>query len=124
LIRPLFLEAGVALTEMVELYALAALDGKSVKLGWHKDRPAGGGIHSFQLPLLDGDCFHELVPASHLRELTDSEIRARNAGGEGMPGAIQIALNRGDVLLRNPSILHRGFNPRGDERLTIVGTYT
>jgi hypothetical protein len=123
LVRPLFQAVTIDVERLIELSALIATNGKSVKLGWHKDRPATGGRHAFQLPLLNGDAFHELVPGSHDRALTEAEVTARNAGGDGMPGAISIKLDRGDILLRSPFVLHRGYNPQGVERLTLVGTY-
>lgn len=123
LLRPLFMDIGVQVARIVELSALIATNSRPVKLGWHKDRPPQNGIHSFQLPLLPGDRFHELVPGSHTRDLTAVEIAARNAGGSDMPGAVTIDLDVGDILLRSPFILHRGYNAHGVERLTIVGTY-
>ena len=124
IMRRRFGDIETAVGELVELAALVAKNGKPVKLGWHKDRPQAGGRHAFQLPLLAGDRFHELVPGSHSRDLTQGEIAARNAGGETMPGCVTIELAIGDVLLRSPFILHRGYNQHGINRLTIVGAYS
>ena len=123
-LRPLFIDIGVQAETIQELSALIASNSRAVKLGWHRDRPPGNGRHAFQLPLLPGDHFHELVPGSHIRDLTDSEIAVRNAGGTHMPGAVAIELAIGDILLRSPLIFHRGYNPDGTERVTLVGTYT
>ncbi|MCB0095374.1 MAG: hypothetical protein KDE46_06610 [Caldilineaceae bacterium] len=123
LIPPLYAMQNVQVERLVEVALLIATQSRPVKLGWHRDRPPESGAHSFQLPLLPGDHFHELVPGSHSRELTAAEIAARNAGGHNMPGAITIELAVGDLLLRSPLIFHRGFNEHGIERLTLVGTY-
>ncbi|MEZ4659228.1 MAG: hypothetical protein R2911_16825 [Caldilineaceae bacterium] len=80
LLKPLYAKLGIQVERLVELALLIATQSRPVKLGWHRDRPPANGIHSFQLPLLPGDRFHELVPGSHDRELTDAEIAARNAG--------------------------------------------
>ncbi|MEZ4870114.1 MAG: hypothetical protein R3C14_52785 [Caldilineaceae bacterium] len=122
-LRPLYTSIGVPVTRLVELSLLIATDARPVKLGWHRDRPPDHGIHSFQWPLLPGDHFHELVPGSHNRALTEGEIAARNAGGHEMPGAVTIELAVGDILLRSPLIFHRGYNEYGVGRLTLVGTY-
>ena len=124
LMRPLFSNINIAIHNLVELSALVANNAKPVKLGWHKDNIPGGGIHAFQIPLLPGDAFHQLVPGSQNRELIDDEITARNAGGQDMPGAVQIALDVGDVLIRSPFILHRGYNESGIDRFTIVGAFS
>lgn len=124
LVRPLFLTLGIAVGDLVELSALVANNARPVKLGWHKDNIPGGGRHAFQIPLLPGDAFHQLVPGSQNRELTDDEITARNAGGQHMPGAVQITLDVGDVLIRSPFILHRGYNETGIDRFTIVGAFS
>lgn len=121
LLVPLLTELGFGSGEIVDLSALIATESKPVKLSWHRDRPRNGGIHSFQIPLLPGDKFHQLVPGSHKRALTPEEISARNSGGRYMPEALAISLDVGDVLLRSPLILHRGYNERGVERLTLVG---
>lgn len=123
MLKPLYAGMGIQVERLVELALLIATQSRPVKLGWHRDRPPDSGIHSFQLPLLPGDRFHELVPRSHNRELTAAEIAARNAGGQDMPGAVNIELDVGDILLRSPLIFHRGYNENGIERLTIVGTY-
>jgi hypothetical protein len=111
--------------------------GKSVKLGWHRD---GGGTPakadeqaaldqdrrrscSFQAPLRPGDCFHELVPGTHCRPLSALEATARTDPKTPMPGAVAIHLEPGDLLLRHAKILHRGHNPQGVERRTLVGDY-
>jgi len=111
--------------------------GQSVKLGWHRD---GGGTDikpdeqqaldadpkrscSFQTPLKSGDRFHELVPGTHLRRLSDEESEARIRPGSRMPGAITIHLEPGDILFRHAKVLHRGYNPEGIERWTFVGDY-
>lgn len=128
------LNVDITCTDLGILFAGA---GQSVKLGWHRD--AGGTsmkpdeYHaleqdaerscSFQAPLKPGDNFHELVPGTHKRLLTPDEAEARIDPKCGMPGAIRIHLEPGDILFRHTKILHRGTNPEGKERWTFVGDY-
>lgn len=123
IVVPLFQTVAIAVDELVELYLLVAQAAHVVKLGWHRDAKVGDGIHSFQLPLLPGDNIHQVVPGTHARAINAAEIAARNAGGNAMPNAVRIELTVGDILLRSPFLLHRGYGLQGVDRLTLVGTY-
>ncbi|WP_420631446.1 hypothetical protein [Candidatus Leptofilum sp.] len=123
-VKPIFSNIGITVDKLEELYLLVAKTSQLVKLGWHRDAKVGNGIHSFQLPLLPGDNIHQIVPGTHLREINEAEILARNAGGKDMPNAIRIDLAAGDILLRSPFLFHRGYSVQGVERLTFVGTYS
>lgn len=123
-VKPVFKDIQVNVNELVELFLLITQAPNTVKLGWHKDKQRGNGVHSFQLPLLAGDNIHQLVPSTHIREINEAEVSARNAGGNAMPNAVRIDLAVGDILLRSPFILHRGYSLKGINRLTFVGTYS
>jgi hypothetical protein len=113
--------------------------------GWfHRDHP--GWIRSkddaarpdaamrhctLHLPLRPGDRFHELVPGTHRRPPVPDEFRpgsqeereARCDPDRTLPGAIRIELEPGDVLLRHPAVVHRGMNPEGRDRCTMLVAY-
>ncbi len=120
-IQPIIEQTGIDALILTDLYVLTAQAGHTVKLGWHKDVTTG--THAFQLPLLTGDNIHQLVPKTHLREMNEAEIVSRNSGGEQMPNAIKIELRVGDILLRSPTILHRGYTKNSPDRKTIVGRF-
>lgn len=129
IVRPIIARVAVKIHALVELYLLVAQRSHIVKLGWHRDAKVsdpvvGDGLHSFQLPLLPGDNLHQVVPGTHLREINEDEIAARNAGGNAMPNAIRVDLDVGDMLLRSPFLWHRGYGLQGVDRMTFVGTYS
>lgn len=78
----------------------------------------------FQAPLLPGDRFLQLVPGSHLQPATDVEISASNIAydGEDPPGLTTIELEPGDIVYRHTNTLHRGHNPDGIKRWTLVSS--
>jgi hypothetical protein len=78
----------------------------------------------FQTPLLPNDSFLHLVPRSHLRMATAGEIAASACGwdGETLPGLTTITLQPGDVVFRHTNTLHRGWNPKGLPRSTLISS--
>ena len=72
----------------------------------------------------------EYVPASHLRWDTPEEYAIRKAGGgqnnrsNAMPGALRLAAEPGDVVLFNPTGIHRGRYHADKLRRTLMLTYT
>lgn len=78
----------------------------------------------FQAPLLPGDRFLQLVPGSHLRPATDLEISAAQPAGDAgdPPGLVTIELEPGDIVYRHTNTLHRGHNPDGVMRRTLVSS--
>jgi hypothetical protein len=74
----------------------------------------------FNAPLLPGDRFLNIVPASHLRASTPDEIQASKAGDQAdMPGALAVELRPGDIAYYNANLWHRGWNPDGELRWTM-----
>ena len=73
---------------------------------------------------------NEYVPRSHLRWDTPEEYQIRLADGQknatsnGMPGAIRLTQQPGDVLAFNPMGLHRGRYHCDKPRRTLMLTYT
>ena len=79
----------------------------------------------FQAPLLPGDRFLQLVPGSHLRLASETEIRtaACDYSGDDPPGLKTIELEPGDIVYRHTNTLHRGQNPEGIRRLTLASSF-
>ena len=115
---------------------LAAGGGQSYRQAWHRDigKPGAedemdflarfhGQFVQFNAPLVSGDSFLQIVPASHLRVSTDSELRTAQdgatAGTEDMPDAMVVELEPGDIVFYNANLWHRGFNPEGKKRWTL-----
>ena len=75
----------------------------------------------FNAPLITGDRFLQIVPASHLRASTTSELRTAQDGSEAgdMPGAMMVELEPGDIVFYNANLWHRGFNLEGEQRWTM-----
>ena len=78
----------------------------------------------FQAPLLADDGFLQVVPCSHQRAATEAEIAASACGwdGEQLPGLITVELSPGDVVYRHTNMLHRGWNPKGLPRWTLISS--
>lgn len=116
---------------------LAGGGGEAYKQAWHRDigKPGApdeaeflqrthGKSVQFNAPLLAGDRFLNIVPASHLRASTAEEIRASQAGeAADMPGAMIVAVDPGDIVYYNANLWHRGWNPDGVERWTMHAAF-
>ena len=116
------------------LFGMLAGGGcKAYKQNWHRDlgKPGAGDeaeylqrhqghLAQFNAPLVEADHFLHIVPASHLRASTDTEIKASQAGEEGaMPGALVVELEPGDIVYYSANLWHRGWNPSGEKRWTM-----
>ncbi len=78
----------------------------------------------FNAPLLPGDHFLNIVPASHLRASTPAEIAAAKAGDQAqMPGAMVVEMEPGDIVYYNANLWHRGWNPEGGRRWSLHCAY-
>lgn len=100
---------------------------------WHRDlaRPGAddeaaflrrthGLSVQFNAPLLADDHFLHIVPQSHVRASLPEEIRASSLeDGEGMPQAMEVRLQPGDIVYYNANLWHRGWNPDGLPRRTL-----
>ena len=65
------------------------------------------------------------MPGSHHRRATEEETAAGAYPFEGdMPGEMPVQLEPGDVVLRHPNLIHRGFNPEGISRWTIIADFS
>lgn len=129
--------------------------GQPYLQAWHRDlgKPGApdeveylkkhhGRFVQFNAPLLPGDRYLNIVPASHLRASTKEEIAAsgfvhlpgvdpkvaptpdqikqileRDQGV--MPGAMTVELEPGDIAFYNANLWHRGWNPHGGIRWTM-----
>ena len=113
---------------------LAGGGGRPYCQAWHRDigKPGAadeadflarfhGHFVQFNAPLITGDRFLQIVPASHLRASTTSELRMAQGGSEAgdMPGAMMVELEPGDIVFYNANLWHRGFNPKGEQRWTM-----
>ena len=78
----------------------------------------------FQAPLTPEDRFLQVVPGSHLRAASEAEIAASAPGwdGEQLPGLTTVTLEPGDVVYRHTDMLHRGWNPKGTLRWTLISS--
>ncbi len=116
------------------LFGMLAGGGEQpYELAWHRDlgkpgdpdeanyyRRLQGLFVQFNAPLLPGDRFLNIVPASHLRASTAAEIEAAAAGVEAdMPDALIVELEPGDIVYYNANLWHRGWNPQGIKRWTM-----
>jgi nicotinamide N-methyltransferase len=125
--------------------------GKKYLLPWHRDLGKPGApdevahmaryhrrFVQFNAPLLAGDRFLHIVPASHRRASTPAEIAASSAGNglsddqkitqlatdRGvMPGAMEVVLEPGDITYYDANLWHRGWNPAGEPRLTLHAAF-
>ena len=117
------------------LLLLTSGAGQSYTLPLHRDNNAMGTpdeaewnqrLHGkqcyFQAPLQPHDNILQLIPGSHLRLATEEEIAASTLEGnvEEVEGIVPIALEPGDVVFRSTNTLHRGWNPEGVLRWTLV----
>lgn len=112
---------------------LAGGGGRAYTMAWHRDigKPGAadeveflqkhhGRSVQFNAPLLAGDHFLHIVPASHLRASTKDELAAAAAGDEAnMPDALVVELEPGDIAYYNANLWHRGWNPEGEKRWTL-----
>ena len=113
---------------------LASGGGQAYCQGWHRDlgRPGApdeaellrrfhGDFVQFNAPLVRGDRFLQIVPASHLRVSSQGELEAAAKGTEGaeMPGALTVELEPGDIVFYDANLWHRGWNPTGEKRWTM-----
>ena len=119
---------------------LAGGGGDAYRQAWHRDigKPGApdeveflarfhGHFVQFNAPLISGDRFLQIVPASHLRASTDSELWTAQDGAaaeiEDMPDAIVVELEPGDIVFYNANLWHRGFNPEGKKRWTLHAAF-
>ncbi len=112
---------------------LANGGGQAYEQRWHRDlcrsgeqdegvflRRHHGKVVQFNAPLLADDHFLQIVPNSHLRASTATEIEiAADARAGEMPGALIVPLEPGDVVYYDPNLWHRGWNPDGGQRWTM-----
>jgi len=113
---------------------LAGGGGRTYRQAWHRDigKPGAadevdflarfhGHFVQFNAPLITGDRFLQIVPASHLRASTASELQAAQDGPDAgdMPGATTLELEPGDIAFYNANLWHRGFNLEGEQRWTM-----
>ena len=116
------------------LFGMLASGGdQPYEQAWHRDlgKPGDpdeldyyqrleGNSVQFNAPLLPGDRFLNIVPASHLRVSTAAEIEAAAAGTEAdMPNAMVVELEPGDIVYYNANLWHRGWNPEGINRWSM-----
>ncbi len=116
------------------LFGMLAGGGEQpYRQAWHRDlgKPgdpdeAGflqrfhGRSVQFNAPLLPGDHFLNIVPASHLRASTPAEIEAAKAGDQAqMPEALVVEVEPGDIVYYNANLWHRGWNPEGGMRWSL-----
>ncbi|MBI1922636.1 phytanoyl-CoA dioxygenase family protein [Candidatus Poribacteria bacterium] len=79
---------------------------------------------SCQAPLLPGDRFLQIVPGSHARPVTKAEVETYRDNPHGnMPGQLTIELEPGDIVFRHAHTLHRGWNPEGKLRQTLLAGF-
>lgn len=116
---------------------LASGGGQAYLQGWHRDiakpgapdeveflRHHHGRFVQFNAPLLPGDKFLNIVPASHLRASTPAEIQASAAKeNPQMPGAMVVEVEPGDIAYYNANLWHRGWNPTGANRWTMHSAF-
>ena len=116
---------------------LASGGGEPYKQAWHRDlgksgepdeveflRRSHGEFVQFNAPLLPGDRFLNILPASHLRASTAVEVQASKAGEEGnMPEGMVVELDPGDIVYYNANLWHRGWNPDGVNRWTVHAAF-
>jgi nicotinamide N-methyltransferase len=112
---------------------LAGGGGKPYLQAWHRDlgkpgdpdeegflRRFHGRSVQFNAPLLPGDRFLNIVPASHLRASTPAELAAAAAGEQAqMPGNTVVEVEPGDIVYYNANLWHRGWNPEGRRRWSL-----
>jgi ectoine hydroxylase-related dioxygenase (phytanoyl-CoA dioxygenase family) len=90
--------------------------------------PSEAGVQ-MQIALAPSDDI-EVVPGSHLRWDTAEEFAIRRADGGrnatsgGMPGAVRVRMEAGDMAAFNPYGLHRGRYHLNRLRRTLMLTYT
>ncbi len=125
------LDAGLARHSLFGM--LASGGDQPYRQAWHRDigkpgapdeaeflRRHHGRFVQFNAPLLPGDRFLNIVPASHLRASTPEEIQASQEGEKArMPGAMEVELEPGDIAYYNANLWHRGWNPEGQKRWTM-----
>ena len=85
----------------------------------------------FNAPLLPSDACLQLVPASHRRGTTPLEREAAAATQMGdhsvamrhadAIGGVTITLEPGDIVFWDMLLVHRGWNPEGNPRMTLHG---
>jgi hypothetical protein len=125
--------------------------GEKYLQGWHRDLGKPGApdevaymavyhrrFVQFNAPLLPGDRFLNIVPASHTRASTAAEIAASSAGNglsdeeklsrldpaKGvMPNAMVVELEPGDIVYYDANLWHRGWNPASQLRQTLHAAF-
>lgn len=77
----------------------------------------------YNIPLLPDSSLH-LIPSSHLRARTDTELSllARDPHTDALPGWIPVALEPGDVVFYDNNLIHRGVYAADTERFTLHGS--
>lgn len=107
------------------LKALWSPEGVDYDLFWHRDglkeiySEDGSQKHlQFNTALYRDDSFR-LVPGSHRRPLTETELAQVRKGVDDLPNQKICVLEPGDVLFMHSMVLHRGKAPRTDMRRTF-----
>ena len=121
---------------------LAGGDGESYRQGWHRDQrfvdPEGhfgqvcsdaglafmGRCVEWNTPLLANDHFFQCVPGSHCRPNSLAEVAVLHQDAAAvdsvpMPGMFTAEMQIGDVCYFDAGMLHRGWNPNGEQRWTM-----
>jgi nicotinamide N-methyltransferase len=130
--------------------------GKPYTQAWHHDIGTPDELHpaliyerepffftQFNAPLKPHDRFLQIIPASHNRLATQSEIEVyqkypqgknrritiaenesnkENPNGD-MPGQMIVELEPGDIAFYNANLWHRGWNLEGQMRWTMHAAY-
>jgi ectoine hydroxylase-related dioxygenase (phytanoyl-CoA dioxygenase family) len=120
------------------LLMLTAGAGQPYSVPLHRDNSELGGADEqdllglyrmnqcyFQAPLLANDRFLQVVPGSHLRPATETEVAVArsNTPDIEVPGLETIELQPGDIVYRNTNLIHQGWNPKGMPRWTLVSGF-
>ena len=75
-------------------------------------------------PLMPADHFLRVVPGSHTRPATETELSASKVDWDGqMPDELAIELEPGDIAFRHGNIVHRGWNPEGKPRQSLISSF-
>lgn len=76
-------------------------------------------------PLFDDD-FLQVISGSHARAATPEEVaamRVQDGTSMDLPGQRAVRLEPGDIAFRHGNIVHRGTNPQGLKRWTLLSNF-